>query len=159
MQTSNANQSFSSGDPGWVLLAELSVSDFLQDRDREEEPAAGLLFQTLRELEMSPECMENIARALAGFARGPSLRTKQGRLEFSRRVRIFCQKKRIEAANPAHLLRPSHTERDQGQKQIFPDPGVGGWGYFMIARVEVLPPDSSAIPHSCMDLYLYKEGE
>jgi hypothetical protein len=115
----------------WILLAEHSFSDFLSDQERGEQPAAGSLFQSLRELGMSPECMENIARALAGFAQEARARAKQGRLELPGRIRIFCQKKK----------------------------GVGGWGYFMIARVEVLPPDSAAIPHSCVDLYLYKEGE
>ena len=159
MQPSYVNQSFSSGDPVWVLLAELSISDFLPDQERREGPAAGCLFQALRELGMSPECMEHIATALAGFAREASVRTKQGRLEFAGRIRIFCQKKRINDADSAKPLRPSRAEPGKEQKQIFPDPRVGGWGYFMIERGEDLPPDSSATPHHDIDLYLYKEGE
>lgn len=159
MQTSNTNQNFLSDDQVWVLLAELSFSDSLPEQDRKEELAAGYLLQSLRELGIPPECLENITRTFAGFAKEPSWRAQQRRLKFPERIRIFCQKKRIEAANPAKLSTPFPTAQEKEQKQIFPDPGVGGWGYFMIARVEVLPPDSSAIPHSCMDLYLYREGE
>lgn len=146
-------------DPGWVLLAELSLSDFLPDQDWREESAAGCLLQSLRDLGMSAECMETIARALVGFAKEAWARTKQGRLEFPGRIQIFCQQNRIEDPNPAKPSRASHTEQGKEQKQKFPDSGAGGWGYFMIARVEVLPSHSSAIPHSCMDLYLYKEGK
>ena len=159
MQTSNANQSFSSCDPVWVLLAELSICDFLPDQERREGPETGFLFPSLRELGMSPECMENIGRTLAGFAKIARTRYKQGRLEFPGRMRIFCQQNRIEDASFAKLSRASQAEPGEEQKQMFPESGVGGWGYFTIARVEVLPPHSSAIPHSCIDLYLYKEGE
>jgi hypothetical protein len=67
MQTSKAEQNFRSDDPVWVLLAELSLGDFLSDHDRSEEPTAGFLFQTAQELDISPECMENMARTLAGI--------------------------------------------------------------------------------------------
>ena len=110
---------------------------------------------------MLPECTENIARTLAGFAKEALVRTKQGRLEFPGYIRIFCQKKIIDDANSEKTSRPYHTEQGKKQKQIFPDSGantVGGWGYFMIERGEDLPPYSSAIPHNYIDLYLYKEG-
>ena len=162
MQTSNAKQTFRSDDPVWVLLAELSLGDFLSDHDRREEPTLGFLFQTAQELGMSPECMENIATTLAGLAKEARARTKQGRLEFLGRIRILCQKKMIDDANSAKTSRPYHTEQDQEQKQIFPDSEantIGGWGYFIIERGEDLPPNPSAFPHNYIDLYLYKEGK
>jgi hypothetical protein len=161
MQTSNAKQNFRSDDPVWVLHAELSLRDFLSDYDRRDGPTVGLLIQTARELGMLPECTENIAGTLAGFAKEALVRTKQGRLEFPGRIRIFCQKKMIDDANSAKTSRSCRAEQDNKQKQIFPDSGantVGGWGYFMIERGEDLPPYSSAIPHNYIDLYLYKEG-
>jgi len=145
MQTSNAKQTFRPDAPIWVLLAELSLGDFLSDHDRREEPTLGFLFQTAQELEMSPECMENIAGTLAGFAKESLTRYEEGRLEFPGRIRIFCQKKMIDDANTAKTYSKAHT--------------IGGWGYFMIERGEDLPPDSSATPHNDIDLYLYKEGE
>ena len=162
METSNAKQNFRSDDPVWVLLAEFSLGDFLSDYDRKDRLTVRYLFQTARELGMSPECMENIAKTLAGFAKEISLRYKQERLEFPGRIRIFCQKKIIDDANSAKASRPYHTEPGKKQKQIFPDSGTnttGGWGYFMIERGEDLPPHSSAIPYNYIDLYLYKEGE
>jgi hypothetical protein len=159
MQTLNANQNFRSNDPVWILLAELSLGDFLSDHDWREGSTVGFLFQALRELGMSAECMESIARTLAGFAQEARARHKQGKLEFPGRMRIFCQKKMIEDANSAKPSRPSHIEQGKEQKQIFPDSGAGGWGYFMIERGEDLPPDLPAVLHNHMDLYLYKEGE
>ncbi len=110
---------------------------------------------------MSSESMEDIAKALAGSAKEALVRSKQERLELPGRIRIFCQKKILDDANLAKSSRPNHTAHGKNQKEIFPDAGthaVGGWGYFMIERGEDLPPDSSAILHNDIDLYLYKEG-
>lgn len=162
MKTSNAKENFNSDDPVWVLLAELSFRDFLSYHDRKDGFMARLMFQTIREFGMSPECMKNITGMLAGFAQEALEHQKQDRLEFPARVRIFCQKKMIEDANAAGASRPDHVERGKKHKQIFPDceaSKIGGWGYFMIERGEDLPPDSSGIPHNSIDLYLYKEGD
>lgn len=162
MQTSNTKHNFRPADPLWVLLAELSLRDFLSDHDQSDEPTTGSLFQTMRELGMSPECMENVARMLAERAKEASVRYAPGMLESPGRIRIFCQKKMIDDAKSAKTPRPFHAEPGNKQKQIFPDSGanaIGGWGYFMIERGEDLSPDTSTIPHNDMDLYLYKEGE
>jgi hypothetical protein len=161
MQTSNARQNFRSDDPVWVLLAEFSLRDFLSDHDRRDSPTAGYLFQTARELGMSPECMENIAGTLTEFAKEALVLDKQEKMEFRGRIRIFCQKKVIDDASSAKTSRSCRAEQDNKQKQIFPDSGantISGWGYFMIERGEDLPPYSSVIPHNYIDLYLYKEG-
>ena len=162
MQISTVKRNFNCDDMGWVLLAELPFMDFLSDQDQKDEPVVRSMFQTLRELGMSLQEMENIALALARFAREALMPTTQGRSDFPEWIRIFCQKKMIGDANSAKTSRPYHTEQGNKQKQIFPDSGantVGGWGYFMIERGEDLPPYSSAIPHNYIGLYLYKEGE
>jgi hypothetical protein len=162
MQTSNAKQHFRSDDPAWILLAELPLRDFLSDLDWKDESTTGYLFQTARELGMSPECMENIAGTVTKFAKEALVRYKQEGPEFPGRIRIFCQKKIIDSANSAKTSRPCQTEQTMKQSQIFSDSGantVGGWGYFMIERGENLPRYSSAIPHNYIGLYLYKEGE
>jgi hypothetical protein len=162
MQTSNAKQNFRSNDPAWVLLAKSLISDFSPEHDWRDGSTSGDLFQMLRELGMSAECMENIAGTLAGSAKEALARTKQGRQEFAGRVRIFCQRKILDDANSTKNSTPVHTEADKEQKQIFADSGanaIGGWGYFIIERGEDLPPDSSAISHNSIDLYLYKEGK
>jgi hypothetical protein len=106
--------------------------------------------------------MKSIARTLAASAKEALARTKQGRREFAGRIRIFCQRKILDDANSTKPSRPVHTEPDKEQKQTFADSGanaIGGWGYFIIERGEDLPPDSPAIPHNSIDLYLYQEGE
>ncbi|HLO27845.1 MAG TPA: hypothetical protein VK249_01840 [Anaerolineales bacterium] len=105
--------------------------------------------------------MENIARTLAEFVKEASVRTKQGRLEFHGRIRIFCQKKMIADATSAKTSRVYHPEHGKEPTKLLPDSGantIGGWGYFMIERGEDLSP-SSALSHHSVDLYLYKEGE
>jgi hypothetical protein len=162
MQTSSTKQNFSCDDPLWVLLAELSLGDFLSDADLRDNPTAGYLFQTLQELGMSAECMENIARTLAGFAKEASMRIQREWLEFPGRIRIFCQKKLIDDAIIVKPRRPYHTEQGKKPKRILPDYGantIGGWGHFIIERGEDLPPYSAGRPHNCIDLYLYTEGE
>jgi len=162
METSNAEQNFRSADPVWVLLAELSLGDFLFDHDRRDEPTAGYLFQTARELGMSPECMENIAGTVTEFAKEALGRYKEEGPEFPGHIRIFCQKKIIDDANSEKTSRPYHTEQGKKQKQIFPDSGantVGGWGYFSIERGGNVPTGSSLSSGNSIDLYLYKEGE
>ena len=162
MQTSNATKNSRSNDPVWYLLAELSLKDFFSNHDQRDKPAAGSLFQILQELGISTECMENIARTLAGFAIEAFARGKQGRQEFPGRIRIFCQKKIIDDANSVKASRLYHTKQGKKHAQSFPDSGadmIGGWGYFMIDRGEDLPSSSSSIPHNYVDLYLYKEGE
>ena len=160
MQTSNAKKSYSSDDPAWVLIAELSLRDILLDPDQGDERTTGFLFQAVRELDMSPECLENITWTVREFAREVSTHTKQGTLEFAGRIRILCQKKRIGRESPVKHSR--YPEQDKQQRQVFHNFGVsriGGWGYFMVKRCEDLQPDSLAISGSYIDLYLYKEGE
>ena len=161
MQTSNATQDFGSDDPARVFLAELSLSDFLPDQDWREEPAAGYLLQSLRELGMSPECLESIAGTLTGFAKETVGRAKQGGLEVPGRIRIFCQKKIIDDANAAKPSRPYHLEQGKKQEQLLPDPSanrIGGWGYFTIEKGENVSTGSTLSSENSVDVYLYKEG-
>ena len=156
MHTSNAKHK--SDDPVWHILAEISFQDYLSDHDPRAETTSRSLFQMLQELGVSPECVENIARTLAGFVKEVLERDIQERQESPGRIQIFCQKKILDDVNP---LKTSATDRNiQGKKhtQSFPDSEtimIGGWGYFMIERGENLP--SSVTPQICVDLYLYKE--
>jgi hypothetical protein len=88
---------------------------------------------------------------------------KQGRLEISGGIRIFCQKKIVDDANSARTTsRHDQAEQAAEHGQIVLDSGMkknGGWGYFMVERGENFSPTSSLNPHNCIDLYLYKEGE
>ena len=159
MHTSKAKQNYKSDDPVWHLLAEFSLQVFFSDHDQRAEPAAGSPFQMLRELGVSPDFAENIARTLVGFAKEALERDKQERQEFPGRIRIFCQKKILDDVNPAITSALDRNIQGQLHTKSFPDSEtnmVGGWGYFMIERGEDLP-SSSAIPHTCVDLYIYKE--
>ena len=160
MHTSNVKQKSRAEDPVWHLLAEFSLQDFFSNHDRRAETAAGSLFQTLRELGASPEFVENIARTLVGFAKEAVERDKQERQEFPGRIRIFCQKKILEDMNPAKTSSTNRNKQSKKHRQSFPDSEmnmIGGWGYFMIERGDDLPSSSTAIPHTCVDLYIYKE--
>ena len=158
MPTSNAKQTFRSDDQEWVLLAELSLGDFLSDPDRREEPTAGYLFQTLRELGMPLECVENIAMLVTKFAKESPVYYKQEGSEFPPRIRIFCQKKNVDDANAGRAIsRPDHTEQAMEHSPMILDFDTkmnGGWGCFLIKRGGSVSDDS----HHLVDLYLYREG-
>jgi hypothetical protein len=162
METSIANQNFSSDDPLWYLLAEFSLSEFLSDDDRRDDRMVGLLFQAVQELGMPSQFMENIVDMLVGLAKETWVHAKQWKLESPEQIRIFCQKKILDNAKPRKTLNPYPIEHREKQKEIIPDSEantIGGWGYFMIERGKDLLPNSSAVPRNRMDLYLYKEGE
>jgi hypothetical protein len=132
----------------------------MSDHDEKDRLTAGDLFRTLQELGLSPECVQNIAKALTGLVKELFAPDKQARLELAGRIRIFCQKKIIDDAALTKSMSP--PEQDKQAKPIFLDAKmnqIGGWGYFIIERGEDLPPYSSAICQSSIYLYLYKEGE
>ena len=134
MHTSNVSQESRSKDLVWYLLGEYSLSKFLSDAEEGDKITAGLLSQTVRELRIPIERVENIERALRSSAGEALAHTKQGRVELPGRIRIFCEKKMI----------------DEEMR--------GGWGYFIVERSGGQA-DSLSRPYSIVDLYLYKEGE
>ncbi len=163
MQISSANPSSRLNDPAWYFLAEILLSEFLPDHDRRDERTAGLLFQTVRELGIPPECVENIETALLEFAEGAPVHFKQGGLESRGQIRIFCQKKMIRnASSERPTLIPDCAEQAlEHARRIF-DFGAqmnGGWGYFLIKRGGNVSTGSSVSSWNSVDLYLYKEGE
>jgi hypothetical protein len=130
-----AHQILKTYGPEWSFLTEFPLSQFMQDRNGNEEPIDPFLFQAMRGLELTPDWIKNINMTLGRFANGELADIKQGKVEPSGSIRLFCQKKMI--------------NRELN----------GGWGYFLIERTG----DSSASPSSSqshfIDLYLYIEGE
>lgn len=162
MQTSGAKQNFKSGDPVWILLAELSLGDFLSDHGRRDSPTAGFLFQMVQELGMPLECVEDIAMLVTEFAKESPAHYKQDGLEFPGRIRIFCQKKIVDDANVGRTtLQAYHTEQAREHSPMILDFGTkmnGGWGCFLIKRGGDISDDASLGSHHLVDLYLYREG-
>ena len=134
MGTSNANKHGRSNDPVWQLLAEYTLSEFLSDHDGGDGLAAGLLDQTKQELGLPPERAENIEMTLTRFARKAVARFKQRRFELPVRIRVFCQKMKV----------------DEKIK--------GGWGYFLIERTEGSSDSPFVRSQYFVDLYIYREG-
>ena len=158
----NANQNFGSDDPIWYFLAEFSLIEFMSDHDRKDEPTVKLLFQTVRDLGIPPECVENIERTLTGFVKEAMVHFTLRRLELPGRIRIFCQKKMIDDGYSEKFSRPDHLEGviKPGQTMHRSDTKMhGGCGYFVIERSLSPCADSSGAPPYFIDLYLYQEGE
>ena len=105
------------------------------DPEKCDKITAGLLSQTVQELSMPIECVENIEMTLRSLAREALAHFEQGRVELPWRIRIFCKKKMID-----------------GEMK-------GGWGYFVIERSRDSSTSDCTEPHHFIDLYLYKEGE
>jgi hypothetical protein len=162
MQTPNSNKSIRPNNPAWHLLAEYSLSEFLSELNTGDKLKAGLLLQTVRELGLPPEYVENIEMMLIGFAKEALEHFKQGGFELPGRIRIFCQKKMIDDSNPAKTSIPYNTEQMLEQPQIVHRPGkkmYGGWGYFLIERGDDVSTVSSVRSWNSVELYLYREGE
>jgi len=135
MQASNANPESRSKDLGWFLLGEYSLSKLLPDLEKSEKITAGLLSQTVRELGIPVECVENIEMILRNLNREALARFKEGTVELPGRIRIFCQKKMI----------------DEEMK--------GGGGYFVIERSTASSTSGCTEPQHLIDLYFYEERE
>lgn len=97
--------------------------------------AAGSFCQTLRELGIPPEWVENIELTLTRFARQALAQFEPERLGMPERLRVFCQKKMLD------------------------EKMNGGWGFFLLERTDGSPESPSASSQSCVDLYIYREGE
>jgi len=162
MQNPKDNQNSRPNDPVWHLLAEYPLSEFILDQDTGDEPTAGLLFQTMRELGIPPEYLENIEMTLTGFAKEAMAHFNQDRLDSPVYIRVFCQKKTIAEVNSvrtsSHLNAEPTTEPTQINRHSDTKMN-GGWGYFLIERGGVFTPGSSVSTYNLIDLHLYKEGE
>lgn len=118
----------------------------------------GLWVQTVCELSIPLECVENIKRTLTVFASDVCVKFEQERLDMPGRVRLFCQKKIIDNANSTEITRLYHAEHPIDLiKSIHHSAAKikGGWGYFVIEKGGDVLTDS----WNSVDLYLYKEGE
>ena len=133
MPTTNAYKTFGPNKLMWCFLAEYSLSKFLDEPGTGDWTASGLLSQTVRELGIPVERLENVEMTLRSLSREALRDFKQESVEFSGRIRIFCQQKMI----------------DEEMK--------GGWGYFIIDRSGD-EASSSGKSHPLIDLYLYREG-
>jgi hypothetical protein len=159
-EKSNASQNLTSSHSAWYLLTESSLVVFMSEIDRGDWLRAGL-FQKIHELDIPPQCVERIERTLKGFVRETLVHLQQSELELPGRIRVFCQKKLIDAANSAQTSQPCHSEQNMEQVQMIHHPGTrmdGGWGYFMIERGGNIFADSSMCSYRLVELYLYKEG-
>ncbi len=152
----NANQKIRSDGPAWYFLGELLISEILAFH-RRDELTDGLWVQTVCELSMPLECVDNIKKTLTGFASDAWVKFEQEKLDVPGRVRLFCQKKIIDNANSTEIT-PYHAEHPIDLiKGVHPSVAKikGGWGYFVIEKGGDVLTDSS----NSVDLYLYKEGE
>jgi hypothetical protein len=161
MQTSNDTLNSRSTDPEWCFLGEHPLNELMVETDNRDRTNTRLLFQTIRDLGIPPECLNNIERTLTGFAKEAMARLNQGRLESPVYIRLFCQKKTVEDVNSAKSASQFNAELTIEPNQIIhqPDAGInGGWGCFLIKRGRNDSEDASPSSHYFVDLYLYREG-
>lgn len=162
MQIPNANLSGRSNDPVWQFLAEYPLREYLSDHDEGCELTAGLLFQTILDLDVPPECISKIEKTLIEFVKLTKADSNQDRRDFPIVIHLFCQKSKIQDASVAK------TERAlQARQTIEPTQPIhsantkiyGGWGFFLIERPRDFSSNPSLDAPSFIDLYLYQEGE
>ena len=159
MQTSNADQNTRSSTPVWYLLAEYALNEIMVDHGKGDELAAGFLFQLFRESGAPLEWIGNIEMKLTGLTKKAQVPIKQGRLERSGSIRVFCQKRMIDDANSVKTSSLYNEEQAMEHVPIKVHSSTmmnGGWGYFIIERSggEAGSSERSSL---LVDLYLYQE--
>jgi hypothetical protein len=140
----------------WYLLAEISLSAFMLERNRRDDLSAGLLFQTLDQLGISPECVANIEGTLAEFANELRGYSKQAGRDLPGCICVFCQRKMVSQAHPQGV---EQALEEEPAILNFGAKTKGGWGYFLIEKAENTSLSFSEHPAKLVDIYLYREGE
>lgn len=135
MQTSNANQVSRTKNYEWYLLGEYSLGNLLADIENRDQRTGGLLFKTVREMDIPLERIEPVEMALNSFTREALRRIQLERDEHPVQIRIYCQKKII----------------DEEMK--------GGWGYFVIKKPKDASSQDDLESQDVIDFYIYEEGQ
>ncbi len=160
MRTPDTTSDPSFTDSQWYFLAEYSLRDLVANlRQRVLDQS---VFQALRNLGIPHERLTDIENLLLGIVTRSLAHFDQRRCTSPQSIRLFCQKKALEAsllsefsspANPGQALEPSdviHHSRAEINM---------GWGYFMIERGRSSEPYPSRPSDHWVDVFLYKEGE
>jgi hypothetical protein len=158
----NNQVNYQSNDPSWHLLTEFSFSEMLSDQDEEGAYTGGRLSQIGRELGIPDELIEMIEMTLRSYSGEALAHRKQGRLDLSALVRVFCQKKVTHDESVVLSSKFTKSEYTTDQESIIHRSETdfkGGWGFFMIRRRVNYPTSSSSEDCNSIDLYLYNEGK
>lgn len=113
--------------------------------DEDHDPVPGPLLQAILELGISSECLSKIEKTSRDYAKGARLRLNQGIPQQSMNIRLFCQRKIVEAGNVVRAVGKLDPEQPVEPARVIPlrdQKPNGGWGYFLIERGNT-PPLSS----------------
>jgi len=162
MPGSHNNQNSNLNDPEWCFLGEYALKGLVVDGDIRDRSEDGMLIETIRDLGIGVELIDNIERKLIEFISGAMAQLNQLRFETPITIRLFCQKKMVEDENTMNSF--SQIKEKQtlkfSRKTHQPFAAVnGGWGYFLVERSGGFVPNSTVSTFNLVDLYIYKEGE
>lgn len=149
-------------DPLWVFLAEYSLDEFTSDDDIGGAIKGGLLFQTIQDFGIPPECLNKIETTLIEFVKQTMLHINQDKRDFPIVIHLYCQEKMIKSGSLTETASDLQAQQTMEPMQMIHPADIktfGGWGFFLIERARDFHPGSSVSPHHLVDLYLYKEGE
>lgn len=162
MPVTHDNHNSNLTDPEWYFLGEYPLKGLGVDGEIRDRPEDGILIETIRDLGIGAELVDNIERKLIEFISGAMAQLNQLRFETPTTIRVFCQKKMGEDENSMKslsLIKEKQTLRFSTNIHQ-PVPAVnGGWGYFLVERNGGFAPNSTVSTFNLVDLYLYKEGE
>lgn len=124
----------------WYLLAEYMLNGTLTENIGGEF-TAGPLFQTLLELGLPIEYLNNILDRITEAARGVLGEPNREYRNFTLHINLYCHRK-LRDCRP-HVGMQLNS----------------GWGYYLIERESELPNAGPDKCHHDVELYLYKEGD
>jgi hypothetical protein len=146
----------------WVLFREYILSGQINDEEMRGDLIEGSLLQTILDLDMPLECLNNINRTLADFIKKTRGQSLSGKPAFLAHIRLFYQRWSTEGKTSIQGPEAPEIKQAVDLTQALDTSHLntnGGWGYFLIERGADFTAGSKTYPRDCIDLYLYKEGQ
>lgn len=166
MYKTRKNQAVKKVDPSWVLLAQHSLGENIQDVHVER--VASQLKCTMQELGLTTERINSIVCTATGTAKEARTRLHCSKQNTRIQLRLLCQSKIRTSMHASKMVGKKDFPIIPGHFQEFLDlnitlespngRGTGGWGYFLIERGDDMMIYTQESPY-IIELYLYKEDE
>ncbi len=162
MKTVNDNLNLNFDDPVWNCLIEYPLTNLIADSDIQDDPTTRSLIQTLIDLGVRPELLNNIVRKLIKVAQGVTSEYNHHSSDAPLYLRLYCPRMTRRDVNTMKPTSAVVAESVKQTTQVFrsADHEINrGWEYLMVERGGRARRDSAVGCSSWIDMYLYRQGE
>ncbi len=161
MKIVNDNLYLKFDDPVWNCLIEYPLNKLIADSDIQDDPTTRSLIQTLIDLGVRPELLNNIVRKLIKVANGVTSQGDHNLSDAPLYLRLYCPRmtrREVNTAKPTSLVAEPVSKSSHDVHSA--DREINrGWEYLMVERAGRARRDSAVGSKSWIDMYLYRQGE